>query len=225
MSGWLSLAAAWSACDAGARPADLPTGPTLDWIGRSWRVHRSEIRRGAGPSRWTASPEALRVEGAVAQLSLQQDDRGWSGVELSTPLERRPRRLEVELDVERLDSRVVAGVFLYRDDSCEIDLEVARWGEPDALPFQYAVAPADAPELLFRFDPGPGRSRHRMRWRKRSLVWRVRSARGRQRWVLRGDSVPRFDGHRLHLNLWTLDGGPPAGDGAVSVRVGILRLQ
>lgn len=206
--------------------AAVPThGRVLDFAGLSWTVHAADEPTGAGPNRWSDEEEAARVVEGVLHLQLTRDERGWQGVELSTPLVRRPRRLLVELEVGELDSRVVAGVFLYRSDTSEIDLEVARWGDASALPFQYAVAPADAPDLLHRFGLPAGRSRHRLRWRRDRILWRSRSGKRRVRWRLRGEQVPRFDGHRLHLNLWVLHGGTPAGDGDGSVRIGIIRVH
>ena len=206
--------------------ASLPLSlRTVFWAGHLWDVHASDVPVGAGPNRWTNTAAAVHVEGPSLLLTLQEDAVGWQAVELSTPVRRRPRAFEVELEVGSLDSRVVGGVFFYKDDTSEIDLEVARWGDPDAAPFQYAVAPADTPDLLHRFEMAAGRSRHRMRWRRRSIAWWSVSADRISRWTLRGPRVPRFDGHRLHLNLWVLDGGTPAGDGELSIRIVGIRME
>lgn len=197
---------------------------TLNWSGHTWEVHVSDHPVGAGPNRWSNTEAAVCVEGSALVLTLQQDGEGWQSVELSTPMLQRPRGLRVELDVGTLDSRVVAGVFFYKDDSSELDLEVARWGDPHALPFQFAVAPADSPELVHRFPVSRGRSSHQLRWRRRAVLWTSTSAAGATAWQLHGPDVPRFDGHRLHVNLWVMNGGAPAGDGEISIRVDELRV-
>jgi hypothetical protein len=216
---WLSLAMA-NPCLPGPR-AVLPMGPrTVEFADRAWSVHKSSIVPvGAGPNRWSDSEQAVAVHDSELILTLVQEGAGWSSAELSVPLENRPNELQFDVWSEDLDSQAIAGIFMARDDSCEIDVELGRWGIADADNAQFALAPA-TPDLVHRFDSPSGWVTYRIRWRRRGLTWTASTEAGVfARWRVRGAQVPRYDDHRLHVNLWLRQGSSPAGDGAVRVRV------
>lgn len=195
-------------------------GPrVVEFADRTWAVHRSTVSVGAGPNRWSDSTQAVAVQDSELRLAVVEEGRGWSSAELSTPLRVRPREVQFDVWRENMDSQVIVGLFIVRDDSCEFDVELGNWGVAGADNAQFAVAPA-TPDLVHRFDSPPGWVTYRMRWRRGRLSWRASTKAGVvARWSVRGSRVPRFNDHRLHVNVWLRNGSAPAGDGAVSVRV------
>ncbi len=218
---WLSLSLSLAnPCLPGPR-AVLPLGPReVAFADRIWAVHRSAaVSVGAGPNRWSDSDQAVAVHDSELQLTVVQEGSGWSSAELSAPLNVRPRDVQFDVWSEDLDSQLIVGMFIARDDSCEFDVELGRWGVAGADNAQFAVAPATT-DLVHRFESPPGWVTYRMRWRRRRLSWTASTEAGVfARWRVRGAQVPRYDDHRLHLNLWLRNGSAPVGDGAVSVRI------
>ncbi len=219
----IALSWAFAGCSV-EEPPVVPAGRSLWFEHRSWDVHRSAVRRGAGPNRWSDSEEAVDVSGRWVTLALTRDAAGWLAAELSTPLARHTRRIRFELDAETLDTQVVAGVFVYRHDGCEIDFELSRWADPSALPFQFALS-SDQGVSVRRVPGTIGRSSHVLRWRRRAVTWISKFGGRRFRWRVRGDGVVPFRSHRLHLNLWLIGGDEPEGNGAVHVRVGRIEID
>jgi hypothetical protein len=134
--------------------------------------------------------------------------------------------------VDELDPLVVAGLFLYKNDCDEIDIEFSRWGlGPYSDNLQYAIQPAGAEGNLHRslMDLSGDYTTHCIDWQP-DLV-RFRSIHGhfpeppntcycipnpvpgfclsdteRCGWEYVGEDIPAEEkGLRVHINLWLLD--------------------
>jgi hypothetical protein len=123
------------------------------------------------------------------------------------------------------DPNLVLGLFLYRDDLNELDIEFARWGVPDLTDnVQYVVQPGLREGNLESFPmalDGP-QSTHTIHWAEDEALFS--STRGHDcappdgaptihRWAYRGKDIPPDEGcMRVHINLW-LDRGRAPSDG------------
>ena len=192
-------------------------GRQLRFAGRLWRARgmSTVAPSGAGPNYWSDAPEQLWVdEAGRLHLRLAQHRGRWRAVELFTPLRRPYFEVSFELDspVARLDPNVVVGLFVYRSDQSEVDVEFARWGDAAAPNAQFALAPVTSPghRRRFRWRPGGGRSRHSIRWTSAGLELESKGQGGaqfRHRWAGKGLLSERP--HGVHINLWLAGGEAP----------------
>lgn len=201
------------------------TVPRYFVFGLSWQARDSVRLTGAGPSTWSASAEALAVdsEGAL-RLRLVRCGERWCGAEISAPVPDRYGVLEVETELAApLPPDAVAGIFLYRTDRSELDIELGRWRDPRRADAQYVVAPAER-WRSWRFELGAVRSRHRIAWSSDEVAFST--CVGSElvaAWRFRGGDRPRPGGHRVHLNLWRRDAW--ARDAGAELRVWQVRFS
>lgn len=195
---------------------------TIEFSGRTWTV-RSGVG-GPGPNHWSDDAQSVWVD---AQGRLHLRIRNVSGiwhcaeVVLQESLGHGEYRFQLATDATVLDPRTVIGLFTYLDDLNEIDIEMARWGDPQADVGQFVVQPYDLPGHLRRFPVTPSvtESTHAFRWLPGSV--RFQSARGHHdgpppsadlihQWSFVGADTPSPDVERVHLNHWLFQGTPPS---------------
>ncbi|MEM1414651.1 MAG: hypothetical protein AAGH15_07115 [Myxococcota bacterium] len=209
----LAVALALAACaPVGFRDAEWRGEPIEE--GRlQWRVRDG---RGHGPGLGAWSARHVRPRDGGFELRL----RRGVGAEISAALPL--GALDVDLTLESLDApfealgpEVVVGAFVYRHDTSEADLEIARWGDRRSANGQLVVAagPFRPPRAIVRFPLEGPRVEAALRWRGGRLAWRVTDGQRPLRWSARG---PRNAGHRLHVNVWARR--PGAGEARIWVR-------
>lgn len=49
-------------------------------------------------------------------------------VQMMHPIKYRQVAFQIESNIDSIDKNSVFGLFLYRDDTSEIDIEISRWG-------------------------------------------------------------------------------------------------
>ncbi|MEL6345232.1 MAG: hypothetical protein AAFV53_19150 [Myxococcota bacterium] len=210
---------------------NIPTARrTLQVDALRFSIRESEIPTGAGPNRWSADPRQVWVDAQNRlHLRLAPDTHGiWRSVEVfaEVPL---LTQLDFSLYLAEGDLQVgaVASVFLYRNDGCELDFELSRWGEAGAPIAQYAIAPADSPKRRVRFALDPtAPSHHRLNWHDRQVQWQSwQDGVMLKAWYAHGWRVPRFHAHRLHINLWLLHGTPPPDGQPIELIVSALKIN
>lgn len=196
------------------RPDLVLSEQTLSFQGRTWWMRSPEIRAGAGPGWWTDA--GAHVVDHALELELVEQQGRWRGVELLTPLPSGRTGVAVELEVEALPADVILGVFLYRSDTSEVDVELGQWGDRTAANAQFAVGPASRPGNVHRFEVPEGPQTFTIDVRAHEVVFEARWAGGVYGWTYPGPDVPSGQRHALHLNLWPFDGQP---DGPAKVRI------
>ena len=193
---------------------DHATARTVEFEGRTWLVRpTSRGLEAPGPNHWSDSPRAAWVdEKGWLHLALRRGFWGWRAVQLSSALPDGPVHVEVVVDTPShdLDPQVVAGLFLYKDDAHEIDVELSEFGGLD-FNVQYVVAPHTA-EHRVRFRQPENRRgvRHVLDWRAGRVALRSED----EHRVLKEAEFPtdhlgEQSGYRLILNLWLYQGRPP----------------
>ena len=209
-----------SASTAGA----ATIGPrTVSFAGYSWSVKASSDLAGPGPNFFSDSPENVWVDEAGLHLRITYRDGQWQAAEvgLDRSLGSGTYRFTVASPVGQLDPNVVLGLFTWSDAPAynhrEIDIEVAKWGDPAAATnAQYVVQPYDRNGNLRRFtQPDVAGSVQEFSWASKSVTFRSATAAGATiaSWKYTGRDVPRAGNERTRINLW-LNGGAPPTDGA-----------
>ena len=212
------------------RPAARGWSPrVLEFAGRCWQVRGSETPIGTGPNRWSSEHDAVGV-GPDGTLRLRARPVGgrWFGAEVRTPLtlEETSVALELRGPLGQLDPQVVVGVFVYRDDLSELDVEFSTWGRPGNANAQFAVAPPLAARMRrFDIDRGTTTVRLGIDWTPDEIRFDMEPDRGpRIGWTYRGDGRPRPRRHSLHLNVWLLDGAAPTDGEPIEVELRDVRV-
>lgn len=212
----------------------------LAWSGFEWSVRSGT--GGPGPNRWRAENVWLDAENRL-HLKISHEIDGWSCAELYTGTRLAYGRYEFwttgRLDL--LDPRVVLGLFHYPtsdvgpDGTNEIDIEFARWGDPEAPNDNYTVWPRDlaAGPLTHSFDfpqTGPDTT-HRYSWRPgriffQSLAGHVHANSAAASWLTPESFAAQVAAVPMpvHLNLWLLQGLPPLNGQEVELIVAGFRV-
>lgn len=195
----------------------------MTFAGYTWSVKASSGPVGPGPNYFSDSSESVRVDGAGLHMRLTYRVGRWHAAEivLDRSLGYGTYRFTVASLVGRLDPNVVLGLFTWSDDTAynnrEIDIEVARWGNPTApTNAQYVVQPSTVLGNTFRFVlPDGAGSVHELTWAPKAVSFRSVTAAGAAiaDWKYGGKDVPRAKNERARINLW-LTGGKPPTDGA-----------
>ena len=237
----------------------VPKGEDMiAFAGRNWAVIDTAIPIGPGPNRFSRANVGLDREGNLV-LSTRKDAEGWTAAEifLDESLSYGTYELEI-LPVEGgLDPRTVFGFYTWDEDPefahREIDIELARWGIPEAPLLNFGVQPTEGrPGRVF--STGIDLSAPFIlgfEWRPDSLRFFARSKSGRVEWsfpppdvaggsaggagavsgakapggseVDPGFTVPPSGRERLSLNLWLFRGSSPSS--ADSIRIASFRYS
>jgi hypothetical protein len=203
------------------------------FAGRAWEI-KSGSRIGPGPNEWAA--ENVRLDDLGLHLRLDRAGGRWRCAEVRTrrSLGYGDYTWEVEARLDRFDPSVVLGLFTYRNDLSELDIEFARWGWDQAKAGQFVCQPAGVRGNRFRFAVrlrGP-LTRHTIAWRSHQVTFssfEVDESGGIVRplahWVYTGEDVPKAGTERAHTNLWLFRGEPPADGLPVEVVVRTFRFR
>jgi len=211
-------------------PADGPR--TIAFSGYTWQVKRGT--GGPGPNHWSDAEESVRVDAAGRlHLAVRPVDGVWHCAEVSTrAFGHGTYRFRLASDVSALDPQVVLGLFVYRDDTHEIDVEWSRWGDPDRPPGNFAVQPShrDGNRRSFALPELGQRSTHEFRWLPGRVDFlshpgRERPETGAATWSCTTADVPQAGVDRLELNLWLFRGVPPTDARPVEVVIEAVEVE
>ena len=222
------------ACDLVGPPSleslqwgDFPSGRTLGFAGRTWRV-KGPGYLGPGPNNFDNSSSAASVDAAGRlHLTIHQSGGVWysSEVALDTSLGYGDYLLTTRSRFDTLDPAMTVGFFLWEYGACfnssylwwnpynEIDVEYGRWGNGLSADAQFVCQPYDYAGNISRFNVTMADSElitSAMRWltdRVEYRCWRgtvtdEMPANMIFSWTYTGPHIPRPDIPRVHLNMW-----------------------
>lgn len=213
---------------------DFPSGRTLSFAGRTWRVKGTGYY-GPGPNSFSNAPGAVWTDAnARLHLTIAKVGSTWYSTEvaLTEPLGYGDYVFTTRGRLDTLDPVTVLGLYVWEYGPCydpgylwwnphnETDIEFSRWGVPGGPNAQFVTQPYDwggnRQQFSMGFSPDEVTS-HAFRWRPDRVEYR--SWRGGaleetpaatvNAWTYWGPHIPRPDQPRVHLNLWQLS-GPPA---------------
>jgi hypothetical protein len=132
--------------------------------------------------------------------------------------------------LDTLDKNVVAGLFLYKNDTKEIDIEFSKWGNASSgFNAQYVVQPADNPGNLERFsmELSGNYTTHYINWSSSSIQFKSIYGHYEEppepwyeihQWLYTGNDIPQQEENlTIHINLWLYQGNPPSDGQEVEV--------
>jgi hypothetical protein len=200
---------------------------TIRFSGYAWRVRNNTISRGGpGPNYFSSRRENVWLDGRD-RLHLRAVKRGgrWYCAEIfsSKSFGYGTYTFTLASRVDRLDKNAVLGLFTWDDAAPayayrEIDIEFSRWGERRARNAQYVVQPWQHSGNEHRFNLALSSvfSVHSFQWSAKRVLFS--SSRGRtttptgalQTWAYSGADIPPAGTGHARINLWLVDGKPPA---------------
>lgn len=179
----------------------------IDWSGFKWNVRTGS--GGPGPNNWSDSANNVFVDSQNRlHLKITNSAGKWYCAEIytTTIAEQGEYKFQVSSNPANLTYNVVGGLFYYLDDQDEIDIEFSRWGDPNANNTQYTVWAITGGIESPRGETNIGSTTHLFRWNPSQIYF---ESVGILSWNYTGPNFPKTGGE-LHLNLWLIDGKPPA---------------
>ncbi|HER09389.1 MAG TPA: hypothetical protein ENO20_10825 [Bacteroides sp.] len=200
-------------------------GPRIiRFSGFDWIVARSGNRMmPPGPNHFSGSAQNVWVDpSGRLHLKITRYNGRWesAGVILRGAVSYGRYAFRVSTDVDKLNEHVVAGLFLYRDDRNEADIEFSRWGDRAAVAGQYVIQPweRDGNRHRFSIENIGERSTHLIDWQPESVTFSSYRGHGItpepqdmvSEWTYRGEDIPAGNRVKLMINLWLYQGTPPS---------------
>ncbi|MFG0305112.1 MAG: GC-type dockerin domain-anchored protein [Phycisphaerales bacterium JB040] len=210
---------------------DFPGGRTLDFAGHTWRV-KGPIYTGPGPNWFSDSSANAAVVGDDLRLAITGSPGDWSSVEvvLEEPLGYGDYVFTTNSRLDLNAPNVVLGLFLWQYPPCydeanlwnqhnEFDVEISRWGDPNADLAQFVAQPYNYPGNLNRFAIDYAQNQrvsYAFNWLPDRVECRAwvggpddeSPASTLHTWTYTGPHLPRPEQPRIHMNLWYFGDGP-----------------
>lgn len=188
-------------------------GRTIDLKESMWEVRTKPGAPGTGC--WSSGEDAVRVErGDLIRLRLHKVGQTWCQTQVAsrTPARYGRHRFQVVSRLDLLHASAVLGLFLYRDDEREIDIEISRqFGGVDDVGI-YTLQPSTRERShTFPIDLTGSYTTHEIEWLPDSVrfaSWHGHCDEGPcggwiSRWTFVGERIPfEEDELRVMMNLW-----------------------
>jgi len=199
-----------------------PSSPqrTIDFSGCTWNVRSGY--GGPGPNSFSDSPENVWIDdNGYLHLRIRRQNYAWYCSEVYTThyTQYGIHKFVVAGNIDDLDANVVLGLFVYADDSHEIDIEIARWGVTGGNKNGWYTIqpPITGNSFGFPFSLSQSVSTHSFNWQETYINFS--SYQGVTSpppaffalWNYTGSYIPKSsDRLRTHINFWLLEGNTPA---------------
>ncbi len=186
---------------------------TITWSGYTWNVKNGN-GLGPGPNNWRDASDTVWIDGTGSlNLKVQKIAGVWYCAEVYLPSSLGYGTYEFFLKnrSDIINKNLVEGLFLYQDDTHELDIEWSKWGNgSNPNNGDFGVQPSD-----FRYwhqDIVAGN------WHKERIIWSPTQVEFQvetnsvivQDWVYTGPNnfVPGLE--VTHINNWLFQGKPPS---------------
>lgn len=202
------------------------TPNTINWSGYTWYVQSSEQQRVyPGPNYWSSNAANVWVD-ANGWLHLKITNRNgrWYSAEVwSTQTMGYGTYVFYTVShVDTLDKNVVLGLFAYKDDNHEVDIEYSKWSNPTYNNGWFSIQPAPFTQgknqQSFNLQLSGTYSTHYFTWKPGSVYFEVFGGHYPVGTEPAGNIVKSFTsyktvdatGVRAHINLWLFNGKTPS---------------
>jgi glucosylceramidase len=196
-------------------PAFAPT--TLTWKGRTWTVR--DYYGGPGPNYWATDCVWVDSNDAL-HIAMKYRQGVWYCGEVISTQSPTYGRFDWYLQgrPDLLDSNTVGGLFIYADDTHEIDIEFARaFSSGNTTNLVYTIQPYNiAGHQHFETIALNGsENHHRFDWHPQRIAWESRYGTTQapngtfiSSWTYTGYDVPPDTTERIFMNVWKFRNPP-----------------
>ena len=199
----------------------------LSAFSRTWIVRPSSTSSGPGPNEWTDSSSAIFVNRTTHALHLRlvknvsTDKVGCVEVTLPDSLGHGIYEFDVQSilddDLSQLGGKnphVVLGMFLYKNDTQELDVELSRWGNASSSANNGDFVnqpPTKLTASYWKLPPRPKKSitTFQIDYSRAAVTYSAFDRNNRSRvfsTFTSQDRIPQPEGMLVHLNLWMFQG-------------------
>ncbi|MEW6126747.1 MAG: hypothetical protein AB1757_06890 [Acidobacteriota bacterium] len=198
----------------------------VNFSGYEWVVKSGSRPKGPGNNWW--SENHVWVDETGLHLKVAERHNHWkcAEVKLAKPLGYGKYRFYVDGRIDQLDKNVVLGLFLYKNDKNEIDIEFSRWGKEKSRNAQYVMRDMEVTKERFNMKLAGNYTTHVIDWNdyaveytsihghysrppKQNLIWEGYFS---EQYDMGGElirGIPEGD-LKVHINLWLHNGQPPS---------------
>jgi hypothetical protein len=197
----------------------------LQFSGYTWLVESSnDLSEGPGTNLFSDSNENVWFDSnGRLHLKITQRNNKWYCSKLSLLSSPGYGKYIFYLDsrVDQLDMNVVGGLFSYKSDIEEIDVEFSKWGLAGSNNAQFSVQPAQlaSNKKAYNILLSSSQSTHWFNWQKDRIDFA--SIQGHsstlpasdniiQQWSYSGPNIPPLSIENIKINLWLYQGKPPS---------------
>jgi len=187
--------------------------PTLDFSGLRWNV--SKGFSGPGPNNWFNGIKSVWIDSlGKLHLAIRKIGANWycSSITAQDTMGYGEYSFSLSSDVELYDPNIVVGLFIYENDTKEIDIEFSRWGEITSNPGWYVVQPASSgTSTSFSLNLQGRSSTHKFTWTKGNVKFQSFLSSGEliKEWTYKGSNMPVPNQMKPHINFWLMSGLAP----------------
>lgn len=196
----------------------------LNFSGYQWEAASTgDLPQDPGPNVFSNNPKNVWVDNNGAlHLRVTYQDGVWhcAEVALDQNLGYGKYTFYISGDFTVLDSNIVAGMFLYRDDTHEYDIELSQWGTPTPDALQYSIQPYTKAgnSRIYPVHLNGIYSSHQIKWSPNIVEFTSLHGHHQQSpgpgffiadWQRQLHPEERMTDPRLHINLWLNEGKAP----------------
>jgi hypothetical protein len=207
---------------------------TITFSGYTWYVENNERPCNPGPNYWSNNPQNVWVDAnGWLHLAITNRQGKWYCAELTSTQTFGYGTYVFYLAsrIDNLDKNVVFGLFAYKDDSHEVDIEFSKWGNINYKNAWYTVQPSPyvdgRNQKAFNVQLTGDYTTHFFTWSKKSVFFESFHGHypiGTQPasniiQSFTSASHPSASGVKAHINLWLYQGNPPSNGLPVEVVV------
>jgi hypothetical protein len=192
--------------------SEIASPKTLQFSGYEWQVRSVSSERGGRTNSYSTANAWTDANGFL-HLRIAQNAGEWTcaEVKLSRSLGY-GTYLFVVRDVSQLEPAAVLSMFTWDEADAgqnhrEMNIELARWGDPASKNAQYVVQPYYVPANVVRFNAPAGPLTHSLRWQAGQVAFKtVRGTAATDSSVVAEQTfttgVPAPGGESIHLSLY-----------------------
>lgn len=191
----------------------MSTNDTIRFSGYEWKVKNTSQPSGPGDNLF--SPDNVWVDDKGLHLAIKQVDGEWRCASISTMETLGYGRYIFYLAnrFDKLDENVVLGMFIYKHDKHEIDIELRRREDHNGV---FTVQGGESQRFSAKLEGAY--TTHRFRWEPSRVLFQSIHGHNRNpptpahlisKWQTT-KNIPKSDREKVHINLWMRKGRTPA---------------
>jgi len=188
---------------------------TINWKGYTWNVRHTTTKVGPGINYFNESNVEITSDDKLEMFIRKYGNvHSCASLSCDTVLGYGVYAWDFSVSLESVvdkDENVVVGLFLYMTDEDEIDIEWARWGDPDdgANNINYVAQPdEDGASIYYHFPAGYTHVRHQFNYQKDIIVWKAIDLNTKKviyEWSTK-KNIPLPEDLPAMMNFWMMQG-------------------
>ena len=208
---------------ANVQQASATPTNTITWSGYTWTVRDCQQTQSTpGPNYWSAGNVWVDQNGWL-HLKISNTSGKWCCAEISSTqtFGYGTYAFYTVSRVDNFDKNVVLGLFAYKDDSHEVDIEYTQWGQTINSNGWFTVQPppiTSANSQNFNFQMCGDYSTHYFTWKRNSVYFESDGGHYAPGKAPSGNIISSFTSNKqvnptgVHadINLWLFRGAPPS---------------